>query len=68
MENPFKNMFGGAPKKSETSGVPKMTEGQQAAALDHIEDLKHGGDIKLTPEEMKAHEETGRLRDLQNEA
>ncbi len=48
--------------------VPKMTEEQREAALDHLETLKHGGSVKLTHEEAKAHEEVERLKDLQSEA
>lgn len=68
-ENPFKKMFGAgtAPESAKSQeGVPKMTEEQREAAQDHIEDLKYGGDIKLTPEEAKAHEEVERLKNLQS--
>lgn len=58
-----------APENTEKEeGVPKMTEEQRETALDHIEDLKHGGDINLTLEEAKTHEETERLKGLQSEA
>lgn len=70
-ENPFKKMFGAgtvSENAKSLEGVPKMTEEQREVALDHLETLKHGGSIKLTPEEAKTHEEMERLKDVQNEA
>lgn len=69
-ENPFKKMFGAGTVSENTKSqeeVPKMTEEQRESALDHLETLTHGGIIKLTPEEVKEHEETERLKALQSE-
>ena len=69
-ENPFNKMFGASAASENAKSqeeVLKMTEEQRESALDHLETLKHGGSIKLTPEEVKEHEETERLRTLQSE-
>ena len=55
-ENPFNKMFAPADESSK-DGLPKLTEEQREAALDHVEELKHGGQIKLTPEEEAVLEE-----------
>lgn len=70
-ENPFNKMFGASAASENAKSqeeVLKMTEEQRESALDHLELLKHGGSIKLTPEEAKAHEEMEHLKNLQNEA
>lgn len=64
----FEGFFNKKPQVPSGEDVPKMNEEQRAEALAQIEALKHGGDIKLTPEEEKEHEETECLKDLQKEA
>lgn len=59
----FERLFEKKPQGSPVESLPKLTEEQREDALSHIEALKHGGGVTLTPEEEAAHEETKRLKE-----